>query len=111
MSICPEEMSRINREIEENKRENDFHASLNNLKSHLNDKLRDNFPDGTVIAWLGNGRYRYAAIRSGGKWYKTGQSGYPYGFTDGVTLDVLTEKVFSRADVTRIKVAKTFVEL
>lgn len=111
MSLCPEELSRIDREIEENKRESDFHTSLNNLKSHLNDKLRDNFPDGTVIAWVGNGRYRYAAIRSGGKWYKTGQSGYPYGFTDGVTLDVLTEKVFSRADVTRIRVAKNFVEL
>lgn len=107
----PEEMSRINREIEENKREYDFHVSLNNLKSHLNDKLRDNFPDGTVITWLGNGRYYYAAIRSGGKWYKTGQSGYPYGFTDGVTLNVLTEKVFVRADVTNIRVAKTFVAL
>lgn len=111
MSIHPDEVSRITREIEENKRERDFQASLNNLKSHLNDKLRDNFPDGTVITWLGNGRYRYAAIRSGGKWYKTGQSGYPYGFTGGVTLNVLTKEVFSRADVTEIRVAKTFVAL
>lgn len=93
------------------RRNNDLDRAVRSLKSHLRSKLRDTFKDGTVITWVGSGKYHYAAIRSGGKWDKTGESGYPYGFTDGVTLNVLAEKVFGRSDVTDIKVATSFSTL
>lgn len=67
------------------------------------DKGRKPFADGTVVAWVGGGLYKYAAIFAGGRWYITGGARFYGGkpsYSDEEFMNIL-----GRPDATDVRVA------
>ena len=65
---------------------------------------RSTFETGTVVRWVGSGRFTYAAILcENGAWYTTSRAGNPY-VAQTVTFDGLLE-IISRAETTDVEIA------
>lgn len=77
-------------------------SPLDRLRGDLDSKVTDRFPEGTVVRWKSGGRYTYAALKAGGRWWITGTANYYGGRVfdyDGL-LDIL-----GRSDVSDISAA------
>lgn len=73
------------------------------LREALAEKVSDTFEDGTVFRWTSGGKYDYAAIKAGGRYWLSGT--YDFYNNGGVTDYTGLLDIFSRPDVTDIKIA------
>lgn len=75
--------------------------SVSKLREAIGEK-DDDFAEGEVIRWTSGGRFTYAAVKAGGRWWISG-NGTWYG---GHVFDFeALVKILGRSDVTNVEVA------
>lgn len=67
---------------------------------------RDRFDDGTAIRWVSGGRYTYAALKAGGRWWITGGSATFYGKSVFTFTELVN--ILRRDDVSDVAVATSW---
>jgi hypothetical protein len=80
-------------------------TAVERLRKDLAEKVTDTFEVGTVIRWVGGGRYTYAAIKTSVGWFTTARGYDGNGIVSKqYEYDELVE-VLSKGDATDIEVA------
>ncbi len=72
-------------------------------------KFRDTFEEGDVIRWVSGGRFKYAAIKAGGRWWITGVANW-YG-AKVFSYEEFVEEVLANAETSNIEIAVTWDEV
>lgn len=78
-------------------------SAIEKLRKDLNEKVTDTFENGTVIRWVGGGRFSYAAIRTSVGWFTTARLGNGFVETNYEYGDFV--EMLAKGDASDIEVA------